>query len=278
MPSKATSLPVRYKFSIGVRGPSHAVLYFFWRVRIPIDRPRGRRGEVFECKRRAKFRIFREVSESRVAALDKIQQRPRDAVLGRLVFFAAPAPGFIAMGFQRTVGERDNNFGCVPSGVRIFERREREICHRRPAIEQFAPPGIHRIVVEGLENPIILALETQLARITRKPRKSSTTSKPSGGDLSWSRNGTADAGSIRVNVFHAPASDTTTDARISARAPSLPFLLDVHFDADGTVAFEKNPSDLMVGQQIPARRADHRACCLRDFTCTPGRIPCSIHK
>src|SRR5512137_1825859 len=28
MPSKAASLPVRYKFLIGVRGPSHAFLYF----------------------------------------------------------------------------------------------------------------------------------------------------------------------------------------------------------------------------------------------------------
>jgi hypothetical protein len=148
---------------------------------------------------------------------------PGSPLLGRFVVRAASAPGFIAMCFQGATGERGNNLCGVPLGARIFQGREREIGHRRSAVEQIVPARIHLIMVEGLKNPVVLPPWKPISRGSRrKPRNSSTTSKPSGGDLSWSRNGKAEAGSIRVNVFHAPASDTTTGARNSARVPCLP--------------------------------------------------------
>jgi hypothetical protein len=56
-------------------------------------------------------------------------------------------------------------------GASIFQRREREICHRRSTVEEFVAPGIHPIVVERLKNPVILPLETHLAGIAPQAKK-----------------------------------------------------------------------------------------------------------
>ena len=58
---------------------------------------------------------------------------------------------------------------------------------------------------------------------------------------------------MRANVFHAPASDND-NRRSKLGAGSLFAFPDVRFHADGTVVFEKNARDLVVGQQFAARR------------------------
>lgn len=64
--------------------------------------------------------------------------------------------------------------------------------------------------------------------------------------------------------------------RSKFRTSPLFALADVDFHTDGTAAFEKNAGDFVVGQQLAARRADHRAGRFGDFACSSVRIPRSF--
>ncbi len=66
---------------------------------------------------------------------------------------------------------------------------------------------------------------------------------------------------MRVKVFHAPASETTTGARNSARASCFAFPY-IYRDAHGAAAFQQNAAHFVVGQEFAARRADHGAVAL----------------
>ena len=236
------------------------------------DRARWRLGEVFNV-RGCQVPRFHEVSKSRswrstissnVRVIRCLADRSLRCACARVHRDVLPA----------AVGERDNNLRGVPLGVRILQGWKREICHNCSAIEQFVPPGVNVVVIERLENPIVFALEAQLRGIPPQAEKKSTTSKPSGGDLSWSRNGRADGGSMRVNMFHAPASDTTTGARNSARAPSLPFLMFTSTPTARPPSRRMRVTSWLAAVRRPPR--DYGACGFGDFTCTASRVPCSV--
>ena len=63
------------------------------------------------------------------------------------------------------------------------------------------------------------------------------------------------------------------DRRSKFRAAPLLAFLNVHFHAHSTVAFRDYAGDVVIGQQLTARLANHRAGCLGNFPCTPIGIP-----